>query len=328
MVLLPIAEIDRRIDTDRSDSDATLFGSLLLKGELLAKLTVAAFVSLIPDESDRVRYGHLYQLVRASGIGEWVDVLDKVLTGPSSQLLPQQARDAQRQLTQNLPAGSWQHEAVRLINDSLTSVSTQNEWVPVGRIQGKRWFRDFATLRNASRGHGAQRTATLSDACPSLEESLHLMQLNLELLNCPWAYIQQNLSGKYRVTYWTAKSDPFERLKQLMEERPQNGVYLDFDGLHAVDIVESDVDASDIWIANGKFNNNSYELLSYSTGNTNRRHSTRYLDPPEHLPQSETQGLGQLTVVGNTFTNAPAVPSGYISRSDLEAKTDGTTQRM
>ena len=162
-----------------------LFGSLLLKGELLTKLTVTAFVSLIPDESDRVRYGHLYQLVRASGIGEWADVLDKVLTGPSSQLLPQQAHDAQRQLTENLPTGSWQHEAIRLINDSLASVSAQHEQLRDDRIQGKRWFRDFATLRNTSRGHGAQRTATLSEACPSLQESLSLMQQNLEITELP-----------------------------------------------------------------------------------------------------------------------------------------------
>ena len=320
MELLPLAEMNRRIDTDRSDSDATLFGSLLLKGELLTKLTVAAFVSLIPDESDRVRYGHLYQLVRASGIGDWADVIDKVLTGPSSQLLPQQARNAQRQLTENLPAGSWQNEAVRLLNDSLASVSDHHEQLRDRRIQAKRWFRDFATLRNTSRGHGAQRTATLSEACPSLEESLSLMQQNLELLSCPWAYIQQNLSGKYRVTYWAVKSELFEKLKQRMDERRQNGVYLDLDGLHAIDLVESDVDASDIWVANGKFNNNSYELLSYSTGNTYRSPSARYLDPPEHLPQSETQGLGQLSIVGKTFTNVPAVPSGYVSRSDLEAK--------
>ena len=192
MELLPLSEMNRRIDTDRSDSDATLFGSLLLKGELLTKLTVAAFVSLIPDESNRVRYGLLYQLVRASGIGEWADVLDKVLTGPSSQLLPQQARDSQRQLTENLPTGSWQHEAVRLINDSLASVSDHHEQLRDGRIQAKRWFRDFATLRNTSRGHGAQRTVTLSEACPGIEESLSLMQQNLELLSCPWAYIQQN----------------------------------------------------------------------------------------------------------------------------------------
>ena len=320
MELLPIVQMDRRITTDRSDSDATLFGSLILKGELITKLTVAAFVSLIPDESDRVRYRNLYRLVRVNGIGEWAEVLDDVLNGPTSQLLSPQTRNAQRQFTQNVPPGSWQHDALRLMNESLRCVSGHNERLQDVPVQGRRWFRDFATLRNSSRGHGAQRTAILSEACPSLEESLLIMQGNLDLLNCPWAYIHQNLSGKFRVTYWGEKSEPFEKLKQRMEDRPKDGVYLDLDDLHAVDIVESDVDASDIWVANGDYRGNSYELLSYSTGNTSRSRSAQYSDPPGHLPQSETQGLGELTTVGKTFTNVPPVPSGYISRSDLEAK--------
>ena len=320
MALLPLTEMNRRIETDRSDSDATLFWSLMLKGELLTKLTVAAFLSLIPDEANRVGYRNLYRLVRADGIGEWAEVLDEVLNGPTSQLLPPQAHEAQRQLTQNVSTGSWQHETLRLMNASLKCVSGHNEPFPDSRVQGRRWFRDFATLRNSSRGHGAQRTATLSEACPSLEESLHIMQENLDLLNRPWAYIYQNLSGKFRVTYWGCKSEPFEKLKQRTEDRPQDGVYLDLDGLHAVDLIESDVDASDIWVANGNYVNTSYELLSYSTGNTSHSRSAQYADPPEHLPPSETQGQGELTTVGKTFTNVPPVPLGYVSRSDLESK--------
>ena len=320
MKLLPITKMNRRIETDRSDSDATLFASLILKGELITKLTVAAFVSLIPDESDKVRYRHLHKLVRANGIGEWAEVLDEVLTGPTSQLLPPQAHDAQRQLTQNVAQDSWQHKALRLMNETLICVSGQSERTQNGRIQGRRWFRDFATLRNSSRGHGAQRTATLSEACPSLEQSLLIMQEELNLLNCPWACIHQNLSGKFRVTYWGERSELFEKLKQRSENRLQDGVYLDLEGLHAVDLIKSDVDVSDIWVANGDYKDNSYELISYFTGNTSRERSAQYSDPPGHLPQSETQGQGELTTVGKTFTNAPPVPLGYISRSDLEAK--------
>ena len=213
MELLPLTEIDRRIETDRSDSDATLFWSLMLKGELLTKLIVAAFVSLIPDESDRVRYRNLYRLVRANGIGEWAEVLDEVLNGPTFQLLPQQARDAQKELTQNVFAGSWQYEAIRLLKESLICVSGDNERLPDGRFQGRHWFRDFAALRNSSRGHGAQRTGTLGSACPSLEESIRIMQENLGLFNCPWAYIHQNLSGKFRVTYWGGKVGIVRKVK-------------------------------------------------------------------------------------------------------------------
>ena len=148
-------------------------------------------------------------------------------------------------------------------------------------------------------------------------ESISLMQKNLTLLNRPWAYIHQNLSGKFRVTYWGEKSADFERLKQRPGERLQDGVYFELNGLHYVELVESDVDASDIWFANGNHANSSYELLSYSTGSTIRSRSTKYMDPPERLPESETQGLGELMTVGNTFTNVPVVPAGYVSRRRL-----------
>ena len=146
--------MDRRIETDRSDSDATFFWTLTLKAELLTKLTVAAFMSLIPDQSDRIRYRHLYRLVRASGIGEWADVLDEILTGPTFQVLPAEAREAQRELNQNLAADSWQYESARLMHECLNCVSNRAETFPSNRVHGRRWFRDFATLRNTSRGHG------------------------------------------------------------------------------------------------------------------------------------------------------------------------------
>ena len=112
----------------------------------------------------------------------------------------------------------------------------------------------------------------------------------------------------------------FEKLKQPVEERLRDGVYIDLGGLHAVDLVESDVDATDIWVANGNYTKNGYELLSYSTGNTNRSRPAQFSEPPEHLPQSETQGLGELAIAGQTLTNIPAVPPGYVSRGDLETK--------
>ena len=291
----------------------------MLKGELLTKLTVAAFLSLMPDESDRVKYRSQYRLVRANGLGEWAETLDEMLIGPSFQLLPQRARDAQSLLSQNAPKESWQYETVRLMHESLVMVSGQNEPLGEGRVQARRWFRDFVALRNSSRGHGAQRTGILSNACPNLEKSLLIMQDNLSLLHCPWAYIHQNLSGKFRVTYWSGKSELFERLKQRPESRLEDGVYLDLDGLHSLDLIESDVDASDFWLANGGYTNNSYEILSYSTGNKVRKHTAKFSVPPEHLLQSETQGLGDLATVGKTFTNVPIVPQGYVSRSDLEA---------
>ena len=318
MGFLPLERLNQRVAVDRSDSDTALFTSLLLKGELIVKLTTAGLVAVLQDDVDRHKYNHLYQLVRADGIGDWAQVLDALLIGPSSQLLPSQARNAQIQLTKSESTDSWQHDAVRLLNDCLRCIDSTTAKT-TSRVQGREWFRAFATLRNRTRGHGAARPSTLSDACPSLEASLTLMEEHLDILSRPWAYIRQNLSGKYRVTYWGLSSARFEELKRGEDQRHPEGVYIDLDGgLHRVDLVESDADVSDVWIINGKFNDRTHELLSYFTDNTRKTDSTPYLRPVQALPSSETEGLGELTLVGKTFTNLPPVPSGYIPRRHLE----------
>ena len=181
MGFLPLERLNQRVAVDRSDSDTAPFTSLLLKGELIVKLTTAGLVAVLQDDVDRQKYNHLYQLVRADGIGDWAQVLDALLIGPSSQLLPSQARNAQIQLTKSESTDSWQHDAVRLLNDCLRCIDSTTAKT-TSRVQGREWFRAFATLRNRTRGHGAARPSTLSDACPSLEASLTLMEEHLDIL--------------------------------------------------------------------------------------------------------------------------------------------------
>ena len=59
-------------------------------------------------------------------------------------------------------------------------------------------------------------------------------------------------------------------------------------------------------------------MLSYFTDNTKKKASAPYLRPIQALPPSDTEGLGELTSVGKTFTNLPPVPSGYVPRRHLE----------
>ena len=310
--------MNQRIATDRSDSDSALFNSLLLKGELITKITIAGLVAAIREDPDKHKYIHAYNLVRANGIGDWSKTLDDLLRGPSSQLLPLGARNILIDLTKNEAVGSWQYDAIKLLNDCLRCIDEEERQLS-GKLQGRQWFRDFAVLRNRTRGHGATRPSTLSDACPSLEQSLHLIEANLSIFDQPWAYIRQNLTGKYRVTNWGKTSDTFRELTRREDRRFSNGVYIDLGDLHEVELIESDADASDIWVINGKFNENTHELLSYFTDDTRKRESGAYLRPIQSLPPSETEGLGELTSVGKTFTNLQPVPSGYVPRLDLEA---------
>ena len=85
------------------------------------------------------------------------------------------------------------------------------------------------------------------------------------------------------------------------------------DDLRKVELIESDPEFRNYWVANGRFTDQNYEMLCYLTNDRLHRPSDKYLTPAEKLPPSETQGLGQLDVKRNTHHNLPEQPGGYVN---------------
>lgn len=315
-MLTPIVKMLDRARTEKAESDAGYFDMLLYTGEMVVKLVVAGLVAGLHDDKDRRRYYSEYRLARADSLGKWIEVLDEVLLGPSAQFLDEMARPTCVDLTRKTEAGSWQAGALADLLESLRCVQVDPE-DRSNKIQGKEWFSTFVHLRNKTR-HGAPSATAMGRACPSLERSIRLVAENLPLLSLPWAYLHQNLSGKYRVTNWSATDEKFEQLKRDTRHSLPNGVYVSMDEIHRVAMVDSDAEGTDYWFANGDFKEKDYEMLSYLTNNRERRPSEPYRRPVEELPPSETQGLGRLDLKGKTFSNLPEPMGGYITRKKVE----------
>ena len=162
------------IELDKGDSNSAYFPSLLYGYELVAKLTTAAFVAAIGDDADRHRYRLEHKLVRASGVGEWSGVLNETFAGPASAHLDQGARQYRNEITAKVGPGEWQYEASRLLRSALVELSIETE-PPPNKTSLLQWFRDFALLRNKTRGHGAPSQSRLDESCASLGESLSLV---------------------------------------------------------------------------------------------------------------------------------------------------------
>jgi hypothetical protein len=120
-------------------------------GEMVVKTIVAALVAAIDDDKDRSRYRYASRLARADGIGDWSSALAEVLTGPPSQHLLPGARVEQRELTQKNETDTWQYQAAQLLHDCLKLVDPGCEALPA-KVDGLRWVRDFARLRNDRNG--------------------------------------------------------------------------------------------------------------------------------------------------------------------------------
>lgn len=322
---MPFAPTDRmvsRIDTN-GESDYALFIELLYAGELALKLTVAAFVACIEDDRENHRYQLLHSLVRADGIGEWASKLDEILIGPSGQHLARDLSEDRRIFTERVGAGSWQHSVVCQLHAVLRGVYP--EAASLGdKVNLRAWFSLFAELRNKTRGHGAITPAICARLAPIFRSSVVTLIDQNPIFQRPWAYLHRNLSGKYNVAMVGGAPSAFRSLTSasaLEGANYPNGVYIFVERPRRVELVQSDLDVSDFFVANGAFNGKSYELHSLITDSRLTADAHPYLPVASSRPPSETEGKGELDVVGNTFTNLPSLPAGYVRRPRLEAET-------
>lgn len=307
-----------RLVRDKDDSDAAYWWSLLYYGELVTKTLVAGLVAGIGNEPDKLRYSQAHRLVRASGIGDWAQVVDDILVGPAAQHLLPAIGDSARATNQKCTSGSWQYEAVVALCSVLEAFDPTVER-PGQKATLRTWLATFARLRNKTRGHGAHLGGVLSKACPELRESIELVASNHPIYMLPWAHLRQSLSGKYKVSYLGATpGTTFEKLKREKSDALADSVYVELDRLVRVELLETDSDLTDFYCPNGDFTAQKYELLSYITGATGHGDAQQYLASPKDLPAAETEGLGSLDARGQCFTNLPVPPTGYVERPQLE----------
>lgn len=315
----------KRVST-HGDSDSVLFHELLYAGEFLTKLTVLSLVASINEDRGNLRYRMLHRLVRATGIGEWVQVLDDLLTGPDPKEVPSPFIEVQRTFTQRVGEGHWQYEAVSLLHAVIKDISSEVIHLSK-KVSLSSWFSKFVQIRNKTRGHGAITPAACARLVSSLKGSIEMMVRENPLFKLPWAYLRQNLSGKYHVVPLTQDTSPFAPLKSSSATRLENyseGVYIWVGQPRLVELLVSDVDSTDFFVPNGGFNGKRYELHSLITDSRRTADATPFLDTPTDRPPSETEGSCEIDIVGSVFTNMPSIPDGYVNRPKLEEEVIST----
>ena len=321
-MILPLRMIMDRVEKGRSDSDTTFFMDLLYAGEMVQKLTVSALVSAMVSETEGHKYRIIHRLVRADGIGEWSQSLDDVLTGPASHAVHSSFNEDRRVLTERVGPGSWQHEAVSLLQKVLERLSTEVEPIP-GKVALRTWFAKFPELRNKTRAHGAPTPQLCADSAPDLEASIKILVDNSPIFKREWAYLHRNLSGKYRVLDLGNGIETFDVLKSAayLAKNPKNlqdGIYV-FSGEYSKnELLKTDVDLADFWFPNGAFNGKTFEFHSLITDSRRIGDAAPYLAPASERPSSETEGADELDIIGNVYCNLPPRSTDYIPRTSLE----------
>ena len=323
-VMLPLRRMWDRVETTAEESDVAYFYDLLSLGELLTKLVVSSMAASIDDREGN-RYKLEHDLLRADGLGHWVDNMAEALTGPPSSLMRREAQPLAQQITQKWGknAAVWQREAVELLHRSCREIDGDSPDLP-SSVSLRWWFSTFVWLRNRTRGHGSPLPGKCAVMVEPLAKALRTITNNLTVLKAPCAVIRRNLSGKYRVVALTTLDSNFEQLKRAGDYNYADGVYFSFGGLCFTPLLGADVDISDVHIANGSFRSangvGNYEVLSYITDNRQRIDGSAYLNAVAQLPDSKTHGYPDLEVFGETFANLPPQASDYVTRTTLESE--------
>ena len=310
--------LDKRVALDRDDSDFAYFHALSLKLEYVTKVAAAGLLACVQDDIDRHRYSFEHTLVRADGIGAWAAVINRVFTGPAARHIDSSASRVKSDLSERVGPGDWRYASIEALSRATSSIGGPDG---IARKEPlRRFFEIGAILRNRSRGHGAPTQRQCSAACPHLYFALDAVVKNLELFKLPWAYLCQNISGKYRVSPLLGDTSSFDYLKSDRDHSYPDGVYLFLDRPTPVPLIFSDADVSDIALPNGNHKKGTFEVLSYITNEDRRKDASKWDTPPGQLPPSETEGSSTLEPLGDVFTNLPLPPKPrvHIPRPDLE----------
>ena len=318
--LTPLNLMMDRALRNGEDSDATRFWELTYAGEFITKLTAATLIASIDESNDRDRYSLEHKIVRADGIGEWVQAIEQSISGPPASHLNAGAHGVRNELAMRDNEGGWRTDAVSELQNVLRiayNPSLNVKEKPSLRL----WFNLFVQLRNKSRGHGAPGPAKLSSCVADLESSLTKVVENLPILSLDYAYLHRNLSGKYRVVPLTMGTSSFDILKTSEAHNLpnlQSGLYLWMGEPRRMNLVYADQDCSDFFFPNGDFKPKDFELHSLISDDWRREESSHYLAAPTSQPQSETEGLAELATLGNAFTNMPQRLEAYVQRPKLQ----------
>ncbi|WP_238841315.1 tetratricopeptide repeat protein [Prescottella equi] len=320
MHFVPLTRMKERADLAREDSDTSYFFDLLYMGEFVLKFMVIELVAGLEKTTERHRYQAEYELVRADSIGKWISVIDDVLRGPASQSFCPESRESVIAWTSKGGPGStnWQRRSVELMIEASNLLDVPHQLDPGQRCSLEDWANLFVAMRNRTRGHGAPRSTKLGDACLVLGESIQSVVDNMPVFDRSWAYLKRGLSGKYRVSPFGGDRNDYSYLTRQAEHTLEDGVYVFLGKPIRTNLVTTDVDLTDFYLANGNYRKKRMEFISYVSDLRCEVYDEVFNLPVEARRRSETSALSELEIVGESFSNLPSPQDGYIRRTNLE----------
>ncbi len=144
-------KINIRVQASKNESDIAFFYDVLNSGEFLTKVIALYLVSLLNGDKGRTRYREEYSLVRANGIGDFSNTIDRILTGPPAELINSLIReDELDELVRRSSNDDWQYKVQVLLYQCYDAFSITHDKLPI-KSALRNWFSAFAHFRNKTK---------------------------------------------------------------------------------------------------------------------------------------------------------------------------------
>lgn len=321
------------LDTNReeicsNENYTNCFLQIMSYGEKTIKVIILGFIASINEGVHRQRNSLERSALKATGLGTWVELIDRI--NETSPLMRSVALVEFQELLDEHGKNTWQYIAVSHLNDALNIVLNRESNLR-RRVTMKQWFDLFVQLRNKTRGHGDIPSAMQEAIAEKIFESIELIRNNLSVLKRQWAYLRKTQKQKFHVQGLSEDYDDLRELSTTAGAKNysdlQDGVYIFWEKpvlVNLVKTVEPDTINvggfdRDFTYPNDKWNrDDTYEAISFLTGKIYKHSCHEYLVDPVYLPPSETDPLGEFSVIGESYTNMPDRRTGYVKRSRLE----------
>ena len=278
-------QIDWQVEDARREGDHAYFIRLGLKLEYLTRVVIAGALACLADPEVRRQIER--RIVRE---GKWVEALDRVLARDGG-LVNEDAQRIARDFDEKVGRDDWRHDAVealRLAGEHIGLRTDKGTKQGTRKVKLREFFRISVEFRNRGRGHGAPTGDQMNRAVPELALALDLVTANLCLFDIPWAYLQKQSAGRFRLSPLWGADTAFDDLRWTAEGG-QSGVYVFLGRPIRLNLIWSDTDLRGIYLPNGKANKDGFfETLCYVSNDTKRvKEPIEWLEQPD-LVAAET----------------------------------------
>ena len=323
-----LASIARRLHVVGFEASADTFLATSYLTEGLLKTIALALLAGVRRASPAIFYKLEYDIVRADGLGSWVQAI-QTCTGQSyAGYLDSDLQALVAWLTKRRTQADdvWAQQATKHCSDILNQLGAADTATPP-RFNVLHLLRQLVQIRNKTKAHGAVGPDFFAIANGPYVEATSLFLHNCPATTWEWYHLANRSDrDNVRAIALTGTTPAHVRAEAANALRPTaSGMHFRTHDrghlFHCGELIRTNLECSAFGFPNGGYSTSgSAEFVDYASGKTENVQLPAYLQTPAPLPPSATEGAGALDIYSNIFGNLPPRPDRYVARSTLEAE--------